>query len=44
MGFAFNIRYCGNDITSVTLKTPSQDQNLEKIVVELLKKITLLQR
>ena len=30
MGFAFNIRYCGNDITSVTLKTPAHDQNLEK--------------
>ncbi|MFV8363298.1 HYC_CC_PP family protein [Flavobacterium sp. ZT3P35] len=30
MGFAFNIRYCGNDITSVTLKTPAQDQSLEK--------------
>ncbi|MFV8378504.1 HYC_CC_PP family protein [Flavobacterium sp. LB3R33] len=30
MGLAFNVRYCGNDITSVTLKTPAQDQNLEK--------------
>jgi hypothetical protein len=30
MGFAFNIRYCGNDSTSVTLKTPAHDQNLEK--------------
>ena len=30
MGFAFNIRYCGKEITSITLKTPAQDQNLEK--------------
>lgn len=30
MGLAFNIRYCGNEITSVTLKTPVQDQNIEK--------------
>jgi hypothetical protein len=30
IGFAFNVRYCGNDITSVTLKTPIQDKELEK--------------
>lgn len=30
IGLAFNIRYCGNEITSVTLKTPVQNQNLEK--------------
>nr|WP_235832082.1 hypothetical protein [Flavobacterium ranwuense] len=30
MGLAFNVRYCGNEIASVTLKTPAQDQNLEK--------------
>ncbi|MFV8344868.1 HYC_CC_PP family protein [Flavobacterium sp. ZB4P13] len=30
MGLAFNVRYCGNEIASVTLKTPVQDQNLEK--------------
>jgi len=30
MGFAINVRYCGNVITSVTLKTPVQDQSLEK--------------
>ena len=30
MGLAFNIRYCDDEITSVTLKTPIQDQKLEK--------------
>jgi hypothetical protein len=30
IGFAFNVRYCGNDITSVTLKTSTQDEKLEK--------------
>ncbi|WP_428831805.1 HYC_CC_PP family protein [Flavobacterium yafengii] len=30
MGLAFNVRYCGSEITSVTLKTPVQGQNLEK--------------
>lgn len=30
MGLAFNVRYCGNEIASVTLKTPVQDQKLEK--------------
>ncbi|MES2805781.1 MAG: hypothetical protein V4652_09490 [Bacteroidota bacterium] len=30
MGLAFNVRYCGSEITSVTLKTPVQDQKLEK--------------
>ena len=29
-GLAFNIRYCGNEITAVTLKAPIQNQNLEK--------------
>ena len=29
-GLAFNIRYCGNEITSVSLKTLVQNQNLEK--------------
>lgn len=29
-GLAFNVRYCGNEITSVSLKTPVQNQNLEK--------------
>lgn len=30
MGLAFNVRYCGSEITSVTLKTPAEDKNLEK--------------
>ena len=30
IGLAFNVRYCGNEITSVSLKTPVQNQNLEK--------------
>ena len=30
MGLAFNVRYCGNEISSVSLKTPIQDQKLEK--------------
>ena len=30
VGLAFNVRYCGSEITSVTLKTPVQDQKLEK--------------
>ncbi len=30
MGLAFNVRYCGTNITSVTLKTPVQDKKLEK--------------
>ncbi|MFV8371166.1 HYC_CC_PP family protein [Flavobacterium sp. LB2P6] len=30
VGLAFNVRYCGNEITSVTLKTPVEDQKLEK--------------
>jgi hypothetical protein len=29
-GLAFNVRYCGNEITSVSLKTPVKNQNLEK--------------
>lgn len=29
-GLTFNVRYCGNEITSVSLKTPVQNQNLEK--------------
>ncbi|RDI54696.1 HYC_CC_PP family protein [Flavobacterium glaciei] len=29
-GLAFNIRYCGNEITAVTLKAPIQNQNVEK--------------
>jgi hypothetical protein len=40
-GFAFNIRYCGNnDIT--WLPENAWDQNLEKDCCGLLKKITLL--
>ena len=38
MGFAFNIRYCGKEITSITLKTPYQDQNLKKDCCEFVKK------
>lgn len=30
MGFAFNVRYCGREITSISLKTPIQDRYLEK--------------
>ncbi|RTY90408.1 hypothetical protein EKM05_09060 [Flavobacterium sp. GSP27] len=30
VGVAFNLRYCGNEISSITLKTPVQDQKLEK--------------
>ena len=30
IGLAFNVRYCGSEITSVTLKTPALDRNLEK--------------
>lgn len=30
MGMAFNIRYCGDAIKSVSLKTPNQEQSLEK--------------
>lgn len=30
MGLAFNVRHCGNEISSVTLKTPVQNQKLVK--------------
>ena len=38
MGFAFNIRYCGKEIASITLKTPSQDQGLKKDCCKFVKK------
>lgn len=40
MGLAFNVRYCGSEITSVTLKTPAEDKNLEKDCCGVVEKIS----